>query len=180
MLSVNTKDDAGKLVPLVRCNLIGLPLWTGPLPREVQRCMRTLFESDARRKGWGVLFRREAGFRRESGTFRMLGIAMIPGIVIGFPTVIMPRLGVRMPISGFGSVWIILCVLLPATIWIMWRLLPWGASDRQRRLVARVAAEQGYCGSCGYRLAGSHKADGCCLCPECGAAWNCGSADVFE
>ncbi len=43
---------------------------------------------------------------------------------------------------------------------------------RQASLRASAAVEMGFCGGCGYKLAGlEREEDGCVVCPECGAAW---------
>lgn len=40
------------------------------------------------------------------------------------------------------------------------------------QMAGRVMLRHGWCASCGYSLAGVVAAtDGCCVCPECGAAW---------
>jgi hypothetical protein len=44
------------------------------------------------------------------------------------------------------------------------------------RRIAQVYAHAGYCGSCAHDLRASPtEADGCTVCPECGAAWRVGA-----
>ncbi len=48
-------------------------------------------------------------------------------------------------------------------------------SHVMRGLAVRACVLTGICGSCGYALSGLLTgADGCAVCPECGAAWRLG------
>jgi hypothetical protein len=59
-----------------------------------------------------------------------------------------------------------LLALIVAACW-------WSASRAIASRRARLAVEAGFCGSCGYHLAGLHpqRDDGLIVCPECGSAW---------
>lgn len=62
----------------------------------------------------------------------------------------------------FGVIVAIGCFL----VWIVW----WFLAGRQQAAEAFVA--QGRCASCTYEMVGLPvEADGCAVCPECGAAW---------
>jgi hypothetical protein len=89
---------------------------------------------------------------------------------------------------SFVALWIaaqlLLLRYLPLSLSWLRTVLFWGgllgiamlsrglARRRFARGLAATAVAQGFCGSCGYSLqALAAQADGCLLCPECGAAW---------
>lgn len=63
-------------------------------------------------------------------------------------------------------------VVLGGSLWLMGRLVRWTAMRRVERNIAPTLVAGGFCGACGYSLAGLiAEGDGCVVCPECGAAW---------
>ena len=68
--------------------------------------------------------------------------------------------------GGFGAV-VVACALVVAVVVAAASMPPARSSDLVREWLAF-----GCCASCGYSLKGIHAdADGCTVCPECGAAW---------
>lgn len=168
MFTVKTWDDAGKKVPLVRCNLLAFPIPFGPLPRPVQREVR-LQVARSSASAWN--------FAENRGWWRMFVMALLPAVITGLPFWIKMALWPRT--ADFGIVMALIVLSVPVSIGAMMLISVWAASDRTRRLVARAASHAGYCGSCGYSLAGAAETDGRSLCSECGASWNRGPAGDF-
>ncbi len=164
MFRATTIDDAGRVVPVVRCNLLLAPFWCGPLPRHVQRQVRHAVEDD--RVKWGFL---HAGWWR-------IAIIVVPPLALFF----LPS-GLRLvwPAAGASAGMMRSLLIAPLMLATVWMLMPWIANDRQRRVIARAASQAGYCGSCGYSLAGAAENDGRRLCSECGASWNRGPPGDF-
>lgn len=62
-------------------------------------------------------------------------------------------------------------VPVTATAAVLWLILRAGWVARTRGIVRGLLAE-GRCATCGYDIRGCRaEADGCTVCPECGAAW---------
>lgn len=62
---------------------------------------------------------------------------------------------------------LIISMMIVGTAYARWR-----AQSRHARAVAAAFLGEGYCPSCGYGIGGIRAdADGCTVCPECGAAW---------
>ena len=152
-------DDRGWRVPLVRTMLALVPWWAGPLPRATQSAVR----SDLLKWSW----RKQNVFRRDELWYGAV-IAVLPALLSFGPLMLSMAL-------NWPAGWWRFAVIIPGTI-VMFLLLPdllWRLMPPSRcRLVADAVLKHGCCASCGYGIDGaSVQEDGCCVCPECGAAW---------
>jgi len=162
MLQAMTTDDAEQPVPLVRFQVMLVPIPVGPLPAEVQRAMR----ADAMREGWSTknFFSREAFMR---GAW----VGLIPPIFMGVGFFLIGKSSALSSLGMFGSV-LMVAVMFPIILLVMGIFSPLALTDHVRREWARTAVFAGYCGSCGYALPDvAEESTGLCRCPECGAAW---------
>jgi hypothetical protein len=97
---------------------------------------------------------------------------VLQGIAIGAPSLMVLALVLRVEPGGRPAM---LAIALPILGLIAWSAL--GSKGLWRRELAKLEGEVGalrteYCIGCGYRLMGLQVgADGCTMCPECGAAW---------
>jgi hypothetical protein len=143
-------DDRGRRVPL--------------LPHETNARLRRDPER-GRRLNEAPDGPREPYTRREIGGFILSGVIGVPlffGVVIGPSFWLMsPRFGLLGPVLACLP----MVFILGAAPVLIARLVV-------GRRVAREYVRAGYCGSCGYDIqAAPIAADGCRVCPECGAAW---------
>ncbi|MGH7131943.1 MAG: hypothetical protein ACREJO_08375 [Phycisphaerales bacterium] len=152
-------DDRGRRVPLVRTMLALVPWGSGPLPRKVQSAVRT----DLMKWSWS----KHNIFRRDELWYGAL-IGIMPAVLSFGPLFISMALDWPPGWWRFAVIFpgtVLMFLLLPE---ILWRLMP----PSRCRLVADAVLKHGCCASCGYGLdVASVQDDGCCVCPECGAAW---------
>jgi len=155
-------DDAGKRVPLVRCNLTYLPLASGPLPLDVQRAMCSAAMSECGKLS--DLFSRQGLFRR-AWVFLLSPVFAISSV----------RLTTYFQAQGQSNVhvWPIALVVILLVFYFGWKGSSLMLTDRVRAICAQVAVVAGYCASCGYSLIepSDVEAQTCC-CSECGAVWH--------
>ena len=165
MFQPMTHDDAGKRVPLVRFNVLLLPLPIGPLPRRVQHAVRTVAWDEGRKPG--ALMSVQAWLRGGS-------LGLIPAVVICGGHQLVLHSGLLAAGSRYSLLALVL--LLPVTLSLMVVMAPFALTDAVRKACARAAALAGHCGSCGYPLPESpspspgpdthlHR------CSECGSDW---------
>jgi predicted RNA-binding Zn-ribbon protein involved in translation (DUF1610 family) len=93
----------------------------------------------------------------------MVAMGLVPGLVTS---------GGRELCKQWGlPVWmrfVFLAASMAALVLLLWRVQRAATAQIARRVMLRY----GWCASCGYSLEGvEFAADGCRVCPECGAAW---------
>lgn len=150
----------------MRCNISGLDLWQGPLPRDVQRAVR---DAVVRPDWWDVPSGRWRDLRRG------VAFALLIPLVTSAPIWISlwwPRV---LP-SGYAlPVTIVLAIgTIPMMFWYAPAILP----ARHCRWIARNVALRGFCGSCGYKLPDAVAPTGYYICSECGSSWDRGAPEA--
>ena len=89
---------------------------------------------------------------------------LYPGASFG-GTVRLPALGAGYMV-GAGLAWMVCVVVVATCTHLPMARMYWYP------VIVDAAVAEGHCGSCGYPLLDSASdADGCTVCPECGAAW---------
>lgn len=114
---------------------------------------------DARRNAWATA---DAAMQGQTSNTWPLAIFMLLLLIgLAIPE-ILTDLGLRSYTRG------VLVAYVPLAWIVWWRTYRWLTTLG----CLRALVSAGFCGSCGYSIAGiSAQSDGCTICPECGAAW---------
>lgn len=156
-------DDAGKRVPLVRFNMIMLPIPWGPLPVAVQRELRAI--------SWQGQWDMKSHFTRQGLVRNAPGLvfAMVPAtffLATRKTTSMWKYVDSPWFFPTFMAAWVIIIYAF-ARVFGMTSM-----TDTVRRDIARKALHLGHCASCGYLLPPNLvPADALTTCSECGASW---------
>ena len=166
MVRAMVTDDEGKRLPLVWFNP-GMGLFSlGPLPREIQKAMRTVVKNEMLTPA--VYFS-----RRMLVWMAIMFVVFVPG---------MAYVSSQMPwmYSHLGRPWNSFVPLIPMINMVLVLLAvhlfgPLSWPESVCRAAAETAVFAGRCGSCGYSISDQPRTpEGVCRCPECGAAWRRG------
>ncbi len=153
-LEATVLDARGREVPLVPHNV------QLHLARDTEMGRRLRASSTLpKEKPTGSEIRRGIGY----------GILAIPLLLVGALAPASMAFSLKWPL------WLMLLAAIPLSV-IPALVTLFVARRAAGQRIARVYAHAGYCGSCAHDLHAIHaEADGCTVCPECGAAWRVGA-----